>query len=173
MGPWIGLGTLRRVKRIVVLGSTGSIGRQTLGIVRQHPDRLEVVGLAAGSDANALREQAGGKGGNVKAAAKASQPKAADVPTFNFAGKKIKKDDMKVIEGIGPKIAELLADVGIDTWEKLSMTSPYRLREILEGGGPQYNIHDPETWPKQAGLAADGKWDELKTLQDELSGGKA
>ena len=125
------------------------------------------------SERNALREQAGGKGGNVKAAAKASQPKAADVPTFNFAGKKIKKDDMKVIEGIGPKIAELLADVGIDTWEKLSMTSPYRLREILEGGGPQYNIHDPETGRKQAGLAAYGKWDELKTLQDELSGGKA
>ena len=31
----------------------------------------------------------------------------------------------------------------------------------------------PETWPQQAQLAADGKWDELKALQDELDGGKA
>ncbi|MFN8219509.1 MAG: 1-deoxy-D-xylulose-5-phosphate reductoisomerase [Fimbriimonadales bacterium] len=46
------------MKRIVVLGSTGSIGTQTLDIVRQHPDRLRVVGLAAARNAERLREQA-------------------------------------------------------------------------------------------------------------------
>ena len=45
------------MKRVVILGSTGSIGTQTIEIVRQHPDRLEVVGLAAGRNAEALREQ--------------------------------------------------------------------------------------------------------------------
>ncbi len=45
-------------KRIVILGSTGSIGRQTLDVVRAHPERLEVVGLAAGSRVKALAEQA-------------------------------------------------------------------------------------------------------------------
>ena len=30
---------------------------------------------------------------------------------------------------------------------------------------------EPKTWPQQAQLAADGKWDELKLLQDELMGG--
>jgi len=45
-------------KRIVVLGSTGSIGRQTLEMVRTHPQRLAVVGLAAGSNARALEAQA-------------------------------------------------------------------------------------------------------------------
>ena len=35
------------MRRIVVLGSTGSIGTQTVDVVRQHPDELEVVGLAA------------------------------------------------------------------------------------------------------------------------------
>ncbi len=45
-------------KRIVVLGSTGSIGRQTLEMVRAHPERLSVVGLSAGSNAEALASQA-------------------------------------------------------------------------------------------------------------------
>lgn len=44
--------------RVVVLGSTGSIGTQTLDIVRQHPDKLQIVGLAAGRNAEALKKQA-------------------------------------------------------------------------------------------------------------------
>ena len=45
------------MKRIVVLGSTGSIGRQTLDIVRAFPDEFEVIGLAAGNNVDLLREQ--------------------------------------------------------------------------------------------------------------------
>ncbi|MBK8965975.1 MAG: DUF4332 domain-containing protein [Lewinellaceae bacterium] len=124
------------------------------------------------SERNALREQTE-DGGKAKTATKATAAKAPAVPTFNFAGKKFKKDDLQIVEGIGPKIAELLNKAGIETWEQLAMTSPYRLREILDGGGSQFNIHDPETWPQQADLAATGKWDDLKKLQDELDGGKA
>ncbi len=122
------------------------------------------------SERNALREQAG-EGAKPKAAAKAASAAPA-VPVFNFAGKKYKQDDLTIVEGIGPKIAELLQGAGISSWAQLAVTSPYRLREILDGGGSQFNIHDPETWPKQAGMAADGKWDELQKLQDELDGGK-
>ena len=127
------------------------------------------------SERNALREQADGKGGKAssKTAAKKSAPKAPAVPTFSFSGKKWKENDLKIIEGVGPKIADLLNKAGIETWGQLAMTSPYRLREILDEGGSQFNIHDPESWPKQADLASNGKWDELKTLQDELDGGKA
>lgn len=46
------------MKRVVVLGSTGSIGTQTLDIVSRHPDSVQVVGLAAGKNLEALREQA-------------------------------------------------------------------------------------------------------------------
>jgi 1-deoxy-D-xylulose-5-phosphate reductoisomerase len=46
------------MKRIAVLGSTGSIGTQTLEVVAQHPDRLRIVGLAAHSNADKLAEQA-------------------------------------------------------------------------------------------------------------------
>ena len=46
------------LKRILILGSTGSIGTQTIDVVRAHPDRLQIVGLAAGSNATALSRQA-------------------------------------------------------------------------------------------------------------------
>ncbi len=46
------------MKRVAILGSTGSIGRQTLDVIAQHPDRLQVVGLAARSNETLLREQA-------------------------------------------------------------------------------------------------------------------
>lgn len=45
-------------RRLILLGSTGSIGTQTLEVVRRHPDRFEVVALAAGSNADLLSEQA-------------------------------------------------------------------------------------------------------------------
>ncbi|MCC6459545.1 MAG: DUF4332 domain-containing protein [Saprospiraceae bacterium] len=107
------------------------------------------------------------------AAAPAAAPKAAPVRTITFNDTKYKWDDLKIVEGIGPKIAELLHNAGITTWDQLAMTSPYRLREILDAGGSQFNIHDPETWPKQADLATKEDWDALKKLQDELDGGKA
>ncbi len=123
------------------------------------------------SERNALREQL--SSGKTAAPAKAAAAKAPEVKTVLFNGTKYKWDDLKIVEGIGPKIAELLNNAGITTWEQLSMTSPYRLREILDGGGSQFNIHDPETWPQQADLAAKEHWDELKKLQEELDGGKA
>lgn len=124
------------------------------------------------SERNALREQVEAGGGKTKAAAKAAAA-TPEAKTVSLGGKKYKWNDLQIVEGIGPKIAELLNNAGIETWEQLSMTSPYRLREILDGGGSQFNIHDPESWPQQADLAAREKWDDLKKLQDELIGGKA
>src|SRR6266567_526169 len=46
------------MKRIAVLGSTGSIGRSTLSVVESYPDRLKVVSLAAGKNVEAALEQA-------------------------------------------------------------------------------------------------------------------
>ena len=88
------------------------------------------------------------------------------------AKKAAKGDDLKIVEGIGPKIAEAIVAAGIDTFEKLSNTSVEALKEILTAAGSQFASHDPETWPAQAKLAAEGKMDELKKWQDELNGGK-
>ena len=81
-------------------------------------------------------------------------------------------DDLEKVEGIGPKIAEVLTEAGIDTFAKLADSTPEALREILDASGSQFASHDPATWPQQAKLAADGKWDELKAWQDELDGGR-
>ena len=84
-----------------------------------------------------------------------------------------KEDNLTKIEGIGPKIAGILKDAGFDTFKKLSEAKAEKISEILvEAGGNAYNRFDTTTWPEQAKLAADGKWDELKELQDKLSGGK-
>lgn len=81
-------------------------------------------------------------------------------------------DDLKKIEGIGPKIAELLNEGGINTFAELAATAVERIQEILDAAGPRYRVHNPTTWPQQSALAAEGKWDELKAWQDELNGGK-
>ena len=84
-----------------------------------------------------------------------------------------KPDDLKIIEGIGPKIAELFIAAGISTFAKLATTDVAKLREILDAAGSKFAAHDPTTWPQQAKLAAEGKMDALKVLQDELQGGRA
>jgi large subunit ribosomal protein L27 len=84
-----------------------------------------------------------------------------------------KPDDLKKVEGIGPKIEQLLHDKGILTFNDLAAASVEAVRAILAEAGPRYTIHDPGTWGKQAEMAAAGKWDELKAWQKELDGGKA
>lgn len=82
------------------------------------------------------------------------------------------EDDLKIVEGIGPKIESILKASGIFTLAVLADTSTERLREILDDAGSRFKSRDPKTWPVQAGLAADGKLAELKAWQGELKGGK-
>ena len=86
--------------------------------------------------------------------------------------KKSGADDLTVIEGIGPKIASLCNDAGIVTFAQLADAPVTQLSEILHAAGPRFSMHKPDTWGQQAALARDGKFDELKALQDALDGGK-
>ncbi len=111
-----------------------------------------------------------------KATAKKTTAKVVRKITRKPAVKKVTrstvKDDLKKIEGIGPKIAEHLNKGGIHTFADLGKAKQARLKEILAAAGPRYKMHNPGSWPKQSKLAAKGKWDELKVLQDKLNGGK-
>ncbi|HFS66874.1 MAG TPA: 50S ribosomal protein L21 [Flavobacteriia bacterium] len=91
-----------------------------------------------------------------------------ETPTKKAAPKKAtsKGDDLKKIEGIGPKIAEIFNNAGITTFAKLAETTVEKLQEILAAAGPRYASKKPGSWPKQAKMAAEGKWDELKEWQD-------
>jgi len=82
------------------------------------------------------------------------------------------RDDLTVIEGIGPKIQMLLNQYGIFSYRHLAEADVVRLKEILSTAGPQLAMHDPGTWPSQASLAANDQWDTLKSVQGFLKGGK-
>ncbi|MFT4244817.1 MAG: hypothetical protein ACMXYB_05180 [Candidatus Woesearchaeota archaeon] len=79
-------------------------------------------------------------------------------------------DNLTLIEGIGPVIQQVLYDNNITTFKKISQTPAYKIKEILVNNDlPQ---HSPKTWPKQAELAQNNKWDELRKWQDKLMGGR-
>ena len=108
-----------------------------------------------------------------EAAKEAKEAKEVKEKEASEAKEATKADDLKKIEGIGPKIAGILNESGIVTFEDLANTEVDKLKEILSEAGSRYKMHDPTTWPQQAKLAAEGKWDELKEWQDKLDGGKA
>ncbi len=85
---------------------------------------------------------------------------------------KVVKDDLTKIEGIGPKIAEALSKAAITSFVGIATKRPAEIKAVLEAAEGNFASHDTSTWPRQARLAADGKWDELKSLQDELDGGR-
>lgn len=82
------------------------------------------------------------------------------------------KDNLQIIEGIGPKVEELIYNAGILTFEQLSNTSPVKLLEIIKNAGHSFQMHDPASWPTQAHLAHAGKWQELEILKDKLIAGR-
>lgn len=107
--------------------------------------------------------------------AKAAAPKAAAkkaTPAAKKTTTKASANNLTKIEGIGPKLSSVLMEAGVDSYATLSKTDVEKLREILVSAGSRYKMFDPSTWPEQAALAAAEKWDELKTLQDSLDGGK-
>jgi len=104
------------------------------------------------------------------APAKAAAPAKKAAPAKAAAPKAAKADDLKKIEGVGPKIALTLIEAGIVTFADLAKAKADKISEII---ADVRGNHVTDTWPKQAKLAADGKWDELKKWQDELDGGKA
>ena len=81
-------------------------------------------------------------------------------------------DNLTKIEGIGPKVSALLSSAGLTSFESLGKSSYDQLKEILSQAGSRYAAMDPTTWPQQAELAAQGKWNELSELQDQLDGGR-
>jgi len=96
----------------------------------------------------------------VKAKAKKISPATA-----------VKQDNLKIIEGVGPKLEQILKDAGLNSLSDIANAEVQSLKSILEAAGSRYKMFNPETWPQQAKLAVDGKMDELKELKNSLSGG--
>lgn len=82
-----------------------------------------------------------------------------------------RQDDLEAIEGIVPKIAELLRNAGIITFAQLSATSKDKLLNLLEAGGPRFKLANPSTWAEQAALAANNDWVGFDKIRKELVAG--
>lgn len=113
----------------------------------------------------------GGEGGGAALAATAPRAKSTDAG-FDYSGI-FADDDLKIVEGIGPKIEKVLKGAGISNWKALASTSPDKIRDVLVAAAPHYRIHDPTSWPSQAEMAAKGQWAELVAAQKDLDAGKS
>lgn len=103
---------------------------------------------------------------NVSLSTSSDTTPAIAATAFN---KYLKKDDLKIIEGIGPKIEEILFAADITSLDKLANTDNEKLQKTMEAAGPRYRIHDPKTWNEQAKMAIAENWDHLMAYQVEIN----
>ena len=167
----------------VVTETASEVGEQLRDTIEDAVDTVKAIAEVVGGKINEKVQETKEKIQETIEEVTETAPKDAveeiDVATptevTNVVAPKTEKaplpEDLKIIEGIGPKIEEILQGVGIKTWDQLAKTSPAQLSSILLTAGSRYKSHNPSTWPKQARMAADGQWDELKAWQDELDGG--
>ena len=139
------------------------------------PDPEQTTGSTASPTEAAADPGGGADAGSTAVAAPAANGGATppDVAAAAAAlGTAIELDDLKVVEGIGPKIEQLCHGIGIATWADLAATEVSLLRTMLADAGPRFRTQDPSTWPHQAGLLAHGRWSEFKAFIDEFDGGR-
>jgi len=130
------------------------------------PDRPRV------DEAAAALEAARNHDALVEAAA-APPARVIDVGAARAAGFNIKHDDdLTIIEGIGPKIDDLFHANGVVSFAQLARLSVAEMLEILERGGPHFQLANPGSWARQAALASENRWAELKRLQEDLIAGR-
>lgn len=173
------------------LGADSADAKEALDKAQARRDRVAAMTLGGEAEATAaaaaIAAYAAKTGKPVPAAAEqapeAEKPAASPAPqaeqeatpkaTPAPAAASADGDDLTKVEGIGPKINDLLKADGINSFADLAAADVEKIREILKAAGSTFASRDPSTWPDQAKLAADGKWDELKKWQDELDGGRA
>ena len=109
--------------------------------------------------------------GSASAPAASAKPAAAKKAAKGRGKARDGSDDLELIEGVGPKIAELLKAAGIDTFDALAKAPVAKVHEVLEAGGSNFNLAKPDTWAEQAALAASGDWAAFDKLTEALVGG--
>ena len=122
--------------------------------------------IAEGLSERKSEKQSGKEGDDAEKA-----PKKKKVEAKAKVEDSDESDDLTKVEGIGPKISEIFQNSGINSFEDLADKSEDELNVILAAAGSKFASKNPASWPKQAKMAADGKWDELKEWQDNVKGG--
>jgi len=89
-------------------------------------------------------------------------------PSVTADTKTKKNDDFTLLLGISKHTQKLLNENGIHSFAQLADTDHQDLSDIVSKLNSKFIPTDPESWPKQAELAADGEWDALKEMQTQL-----
>ncbi|TVZ52125.1 50S ribosomal protein L21 [Dokdonia sp. Hel_I_53] len=163
-GALVGAKVLRHLKgdKVIVFKKKRRKGYRVKNGHRQSLTEIVIESIATSG-----KKKAAPKKETKKADEKAAAPKKA------AASKKASKaDDLKKIEGVGPKAAEAMVNAGMDTFAKVAKAKPEEIEAALAEASSRLASLVANTWPEQAALAAEGKWDELKELQDNLDGGR-
>ena len=140
-----------------------------------HPSDYEAEEAARRAKEEAKREAAEKRAAaaaakKAEAAKKAAEAKKAEEAK---APEPSEPDDLTRIEGIGPKVSGALQAAGITTYAQLAASDVDGIKKVLEEADPNLlKLADPSTWPRQAKLAASGKWDALERWQERLKGEK-
>ncbi|MEH6406634.1 MAG: 50S ribosomal protein L21 [Leeuwenhoekiella sp.] len=160
-GASIGAKVIKHLKgdKVIVFKKKRRKGYRVKNGHRQSLTQLEIVEISLDS-----------KGKSSKKVETKAEPKK-EAKAESKKKETAKSDDLTKIEGAGPKAAEALVNAGIDTFAKLAKLTPEKISEILTEESSRLSHLVTDTWPKQAELAAEGKWDELKELQEKLDGG--
>jgi predicted flap endonuclease-1-like 5' DNA nuclease len=163
----------RRKLRAVESANAGLKARLEAG--RAEQDALEAQ-LAACREGSQVKDQelaaCRARLAEAEAALEAAQAAAAS-RAQELAAIPAEPQDLTRIEGIGPAISRVLNETGIVNFSQLADAAVERLRELLDAAGPRFRIAQPATWPQQARLAAEERWDELQAFQDELTAGRS
>lgn len=171
-GAQVGAKVVKHLKgdKVIVFKKKRRKGYRKKNGHRQHLSEIIIESIVASGATPAKKEKA--KKAEPKKKTEAKPKAEAKEPAKKAAPKKTQKaDDLKKIEGVGPKAAQAMVAAGLDTFAKVAKAKPEAIATILSEASSNLAHLVTDTWPKQAKLAADGKWDELKELQDKLDGG--
>ncbi|MCA0455088.1 MAG: hypothetical protein LCI00_14030 [Chloroflexi bacterium] len=131
--------------------------------------------LSKPTEGTAPEPKAGKRGKGKKAAeldvSATPLANAAPASTLPINADPAKPDDLKVIEGIGPKMEKALHAAGITTFAQLSGASEGEINAAILAAGMRFAPSVP-TWAEQASYAANGDFVGLETYQKTLSGGR-
>lgn len=163
---------------VVLVGLMGGIIGSYWGKAKSSSDKELELLQGENETLKAQLEACQNEQSQVDAASNVEAPSTIAENQFNATeakaafGKKIKENDLTLVEGIGPKIQGLFHNHGIKTWKALSETSTIKCQEVLTSAGKRYRIHDPASWPMQAKMAYKGQWEELAKWQIKHKSGK-
>jgi chromosome segregation ATPase len=153
--------------------STGKLRMELSSAQAKMGDHEKLIALLREEIAGKQRshEAMSGRVSDIELAQQLEHERRTAMTRYGFVSRTRDRDDLTLVEGIGPKIEDVLIQARVDSHSKLAMSSVEDIARILERAGPQYKIANPGTWPRQAAMIVRGDFAELRRWQDELIAG--